>query len=72
MIFEGPGKLCNDDFVEGCLSPVYVNGLPTCLISTTITLLLACKVPKIRFLNSFENRGIPLYFQRMFSYTLYA
>jgi hypothetical protein len=63
MIFEEPGKLCNDDFVEGCLSSVCVNGLPTCLISTTTkTLRVSCRVPKVRSLNSLAKRGIPLCF----------
>jgi hypothetical protein len=67
MIFEEPGKLCNDDFVEGCLSSVCVNGLPTCLISTTTkTLRVSCRVPKVRSLHSLAKRGIPLCFQRMF------
>jgi hypothetical protein len=66
MIFEEPGKLCNDDFVEGCLSPVCVNGLSTCLISTTTkTHRVSCRVPKYG-LSTLANRGIPLCFQRMF------
>ena len=67
MIFDEPGKLCNDDFVEGCLSSVCVNGLPTCLISTTTkTLRVSCRVAKVRSLNPLAERGIPLCFQRMF------
>ena len=57
MTFERHGKLCNDDFVEGCLSPFCVDNLPACLISTTTKTL---SIP-LCFQRMFVTRYMPKY-----------